>query len=161
MAKLIFPKTNLMKFFCLDSSRILKRAFQTQNVKVGDFVKLSRRFTQNEVNQFAELSGDLNPVHVDPEYVKKAGIYEGTVVHGAFLNAFVSCILGTKMPGPGSIAVSQEMRFRKPLYVGETVEAEVNVIEIKKQFITCAVQCNVEDKTVYEGKATVWLKKVE
>ena len=161
MAVLHCSKNRLIKTVNLCPKYFLKRLQHCENIKVGDFVKESRRFTQAEVYRFAELSGDFNPVHIDPAFVEKAGVYRGTIVHGAFLNAFVSCILGTKLPGPGSIAVSQEMRFRKPLYVDETVEGKVSVIEIKKQFVTCSVQCHVDGQTVYEGKATVWLKKSE
>ena len=130
-----------------------------EKIKVGDFIKERRCFSQEDINQFAEISGDKNPLHIDPEFVKKVGYYDGTIVHGALVNSFVSCILGTKMPGPGSIAVSQEMRFPKPLYVNETVEGMVTVTDIKKRFITCAVKCSVGDKAVYDGKATVWFQK--
>ena len=136
-----------------------RQAFSLDHIKVGDFIKESRRFSQEEVNKFADLSGDRNPVHIDPEFVKKVGYYDGTVVHGAFVNSFVSCVLGTKMPGPGSIAVSIEMKFPKPLYVDELVEATITVLDIKKRFITCRVICAVDEKTVYDGKATVWLQK--
>ena len=128
------------------------------HIKIGDFTVEKRCFSQEDVNKFAEISGDKNPVHVDPDFVKKVGFYEGTIVHGALVNAFVSCILGTKMPGPGSIAVSLEMRFPKPLYVNETVEGLVTVVDIKKRFLTCSVKCSVGEKTVYDGKATVWLQ---
>ena len=136
------------------------RCFASINgINVGDFVAEKRTFSQEDINKFAEISGDKNPVHIDPDFVKKVGFYEGTVVHGALVNSFVSCILGTKMPGPGSIAVSQEMKFLKPLYVNDTVEGGVTVTDIKKRFITCTVKCSVGQKIVYDGKATVWLQK--
>ena len=161
----MFPNALLKALSSCIDKRILSpfhlnvRPLSLQDLKVGDSAKESRVFTQTEVNEFATLSGDNNPVHIDSKYVKKAGVYEGTIVHGAFVNAFVSAILGTKLPGSGAIAVSQEIRYTKPLYVGETVEGEVAVVEIKKRFVTFSVKCTAGNKTVYEGKAVVWMQK--
>jgi len=131
------------------------------NIKVGDSVKFSHRFNQDDVCTFAKVSGDHNPIHTDKDAAVKTGLFHGPIVHGALLNGFVSGILGTKFPGTGTILVSQELRFPKPLYVDEAVEAVVTVASMKKKFVDLEIRCTAiergTDATVLLGKVTVLL----
>ena len=99
------------------------------SVEVGNRISRSRCFTQTEVDHFSQLSGDTNPIHSASDFPEGAA-FSRPLVHGAFINAFVSGLLGTQLPGPGSVAFSQNIRFPNPLYVNEVVEAEVVISAI-------------------------------
>lgn len=86
-------------------------------------------FTQDDVIRFAEVTGDRNPVHLDPEYAKKT-MFKQPIMHG-FLSASVfSRILGTEFPGEGTIYLSQKMKFRQPMFVNRSYQARVEVLEV-------------------------------
>ena len=89
---------------------------------VGQKAEASKCFTMEEVRQFAGLSGDNNPLHVDEEYAEK-GRFGKCVVHGILVSGLISKVLGTQLPGKGSIYLEQNLSFRKPVYVGDTVTA--------------------------------------
>lgn len=101
--------------------------------KAGDIVTITRVITESDIQKFSELSGDTNPIHSDPEYVKQThSNFEGCVVHGAFLNSLVSSVIGTRLPGPGTVVVKQELNFPAPCYVGEEVEVAVKLTSVRK-----------------------------
>ncbi|CAK8685514.1 unnamed protein product [Clavelina lepadiformis] len=127
------------------------------NISIGDHVKAVRSFCYNDVAMFARLSGDFNPIHLDAAFAKN--VFNGPIVHGALINAFISSLLGTRLPGPGTIAFSQDVRFPQPLYIDEKVQGSVVISAIKKRFIFCNISCKVPEteKVVLNGKATVML----
>lgn len=96
-------------------------------VEVGKSATMSRTIVAADVQHFAEISGDTNPVHSG----------EAAVVHGAFLNAMVSCVMGTELPGPGSMVVSQSIKYPNPCHVGDTVTVSVAVTGMKADLIKC------------------------
>nr|CAB3254706.1 hydroxyacyl-thioester dehydratase type 2, mitochondrial [Phallusia mammillata] len=130
---------------------------QCSTFEVGKKVTLTRRFSEEDLKDFAKLTGDYNPIHLDDKVALSTGIFVGRVVHGALINGFISGILGTKLPGPGTIAFSQEMRFPKPLYIDEEMTAEVTIAAIKRKFLECNISCFVKQssKVVMSGTATV------
>lgn len=122
---------------------------------VGQKAEASRCFTMEEVRQFADLSGDNNPLHVDEEYAEK-GRFGRCVVHGILVSGLISKVLGTQLPGKGSIYLEQNLSFRKPVYVGDTVTARVQITEIlqEKKIITLETNVyNQEEKCVILGTA--------
>lgn len=129
------------------------------NLAVGVRENVTKTFTQAEVNQFADISGDKNPLHIDHDYAISTGLFTGTIVHGALLTGLVSSLLGTKLPGPGTVVFNQSLKFPSPLYVGKTVHTEVTITDIKKKFVVCAVECkdisSNEGIKVMTGKVTV------
>ncbi|MEM1271961.1 MAG: MaoC family dehydratase, partial [Bacteroidota bacterium] len=99
-----------------------------ESLSVGDTYEFTRTITAEEVQTFAEVSGDDNPLHVDPEYAATTRFGQ-PIVHGVFLLAVVSKVLGRDFPGHGSVAVSISSRFLRPVPVGSEIKIEVKVSE--------------------------------
>jgi acyl dehydratase len=124
---------------------------------IGDNAMLVRTVTQRDIEMFAAVSGDVNPAHVDPEFAK-TDIFHGVVAHGMLGAALISTVLGTKLPGPGTIYLDQTLQFRRPVRIGDTVTVMLTVAEKfdknRRVNLDCkAVNQNGED--VITGVATV------
>jgi 3-hydroxybutyryl-CoA dehydratase len=124
---------------------------------VGDSSQFSKTVTETDVYLFAGITGDFNPAHVDEEYSRKT--YFGTrIAHGLLSAGFISTVLGTRLPGPGSVYLRQELTFLGAVKIGDTITARVEVTEIDaakgrvKLLTTCD---NQEGKRVLTGEAVV------
>jgi acyl dehydratase len=124
---------------------------------IGDSASLSKTFSDENVRSFAEISGDKNPVHLDDEYA--AGTqFKQRLVHGMLTAGLISAVLGTKLPGPGSIYLSQSINFRAPVYINDTITATVTVLKIRdgKPIVTLETVCkNQDDMVVLDGEAVL------
>lgn len=130
---------------------------QINELYVGQEYKMSRSFTQEDVRCFASLSSDYNPVHLDQEYGRNS-IFKRNIVHGFLTGSLFSAIIGTKMPGEGSIYLKQDMKFTKPVHIDEEITAVVKIIAIvmEKRIIrlsTMLLKANGE--VAIEGEALV------
>src|SRR5947209_1864061 len=93
-------------------------------IQVGDSASLVRTLTRGDIDLFAVMSGDVNPAHVDEEYAKSEQFHK-IIAHGMWGGALISTLLGTKLPGPGTLYLGQTLTFRKPVVVGDTVTVAV------------------------------------
>lgn len=129
-------------------------------VHVGQRASLTKAFCRHDVELFAQLTGDTNPVHLDPAYARTTS-FQAPVVHGVLVNGLISALLGTQMPGRGCVLLHQDIRFPAPLYVGEEVLAQAEVRKVKMAFAFIGVTCSVKDKVVMEGEVTVMMAEGE
>lgn len=125
--------------------------------QIGQKASLEKVFTDEDVRTFARISLDTNPVHLNDEYAANT-MFKGRIVHGFLSGSLISAIIGTILPGEGTIYLNQTMNFRKPVRIGEKIKATVEVIEIKeeKNILTLNTYCeNERGEMVIEGSAVV------
>jgi len=126
-------------------------------VKVGDRASFTKSFSHEDVVLFAEVSGDHNPIHLNEEYAADTR-FGRPIVHGILTAGLVSSVLGNELPGPGSVYLSQMLRFRAPVYYGDTVTAIVEVTAVRedKPIVTLRTTCfNQAGQVVVEGEAVL------
>jgi 3-hydroxybutyryl-CoA dehydratase len=124
-------------------------------LKVGDSAQFSKTITETDINDFARVTGDFNPVHLDQGYAEKT-IFKGRIAHGLLSVGLLSSILGNILPGHGTIYLSQEVKFLAPVRIGDTITARVEVIELvqeknRAKFRTTCM--NQDGKIVVDGIA--------
>ena len=129
----------------------------TKQLSVGDKASISKTFTAPEIDQFARLSLDANPIHLDEAAAAAAG-FDRRVVHGALVSSLFSALLGTELPGEGTVYLSQTSKFKAPVFLDEEITATVEVIEVRAsrgiaRLRTSAV--NGAGKTLIDGEAVV------
>ena len=130
-----------------------------RNLNVGDTAQMQRVVLEEDVMKFAELSGDFNPVHLDESYAKTTR-FGKRIAHGLFCAAMISALLGTELPGLGTIIISENMHFKHPVYLGDVVTAKVQIISVDKERnrVTVSFCCtNQLEKVLLEGCAEVMI----
>ena len=126
-------------------------------MKVGDSASFTKTVSEHDVYTYAGVSGDFNPAHVNEVEAQK-GMFGKRIAHGMLSAGFISTVLGTQLPGPGTIYMGQELRFTKPVFFGDTITASVTVAELipeKNRAILDTVCTNQNGDVVIKGKATV------
>jgi len=131
-----------------------------EDLKDGMTATYSKTLTEADVVLFAGISGDDNPVHLNEEFAKNT-MFKGRIAHGMLSASFISTVIGTRLPGPGCIYVSQNLRFRAPVRIGDTITAQVKVTGLRedKGFVTLETICTVAGKEVITGDATVMVPR--
>ncbi|QOD61528.1 MaoC family dehydratase [Polaribacter haliotis] len=130
-------------------------------ITIGDTASISKTITEKDIQLFSEISLDINPIHLDKEYASSSR-FKKRIVHGFLVGSYISAVLGTKLPGYGSIYLKQTMSFIKPVYYDETITAKVTVkeVDIKKARIILITNCfNQNNELVLEGEAYMKVDK--
>ena len=128
-----------------------------EEIEVGDKAQFAKTISENDIYLFAGITGDFNPAHVNEEYAKNP-FFKTRIAHGMLSAGLISTILGTKLPGPGTIYMKQELRFLAPVHIGDTISACAEVIEVipEKNRVKLKTYCvNQENTTVLDGEAMV------
>jgi 3-hydroxybutyryl-CoA dehydratase len=130
--------------------------YSIEDLSVGMTACHGRTVTEADVVLFAGVSGDSNPVHMNELYAART-MFKGRIVHGMLSASFISTAIASRLPGPGSIYLSQNLKFRAPVRAGDTVEARVTITDIvrEKNRVMLRTVCTVGDKVVIEGDAVV------
>jgi len=128
--------------------------YYLEDLKVGMTAAFGKTVTEADIMAFAGVSGDTNPVHLHEEFAAKT-MFKGRVAHGMLSASFISTILGTKLPGPGCIYVSQNIQFKAPVKAGDTVTARATITEIipEKRRVVLKTVCTIGEKVVIDGEA--------
>ena len=128
-----------------------------QEMKIGDHASVTKTVSETDVYLFAGITGDLNPAHTNEVAASKT-MFKTRIAHGMLGAGFISAVLGMYLPGPGTIYMGQELKFTKPVHIGDTVTATATVEEIileKNRVILDTTVVNQDGKIVIQGKATV------
>lgn len=128
-----------------------------ENFKIGDSAYIEKSFSYEDVKLFSELSLDNNPVHLDSEFAANS-IFKQKILHGMLYSSLISAVLGTKLPGPGSIYMKQETKYLKPVFINEKVKAicTIKSINLEKSIIELTTQCfKNESELVVDGTALI------
>ena len=128
---------------------------------VGEKASLSKTMSESDVETFARLTGDVNPVHVDEAYAKTTR-FGGRIAHGMLTAGLISAVLGTRLPGPGGIYLNQTLKFTAPVRMGDTITAtaEVTAYREDKRIVTLKTDCtNQRGELVLTGEAVIMMEK--
>jgi 3-hydroxybutyryl-CoA dehydratase len=134
----------------------ISSGFCIEDLTLGLSASYGKTVTDADIVLFAGVSGDTNPVHLDQNFAEKTP-FKGRIAHGMLSAGFISTVLGTKLPGPGAIYMSQTLKFKAPVKIGDTVTATCTVTEIipEKRRAVLSTICKVGDTIVIEGEAIV------
>ena len=131
-------------------------------IEIGQKAEYVRTITEHDIELFAEVSGDLNPVHMDEKYAKNT-MFKGRIAHGMLSVSFISTTLANQLPGPGTIYLKQEVFFKRPVRIGDTITTQVEVInknEEKKRLSLKTTCLNQQEEIVVTGEASGMLIEI-
>ncbi|MDO9431374.1 MAG: MaoC family dehydratase [Pseudomonadota bacterium] len=131
-----------------------------EDLTIGQSAETTKIVGAADVEAFAAVSGDTNPVHLDEAYAMTTP-FQGRIAHGMLSGAYISAMLGTKLPGPGAIYLTQSLRFRRPVKIGDPVVTRVTVqaLDERRAHATLTTICQVDGKTVVDGEAVVMVPR--
>lgn len=137
-------------------SDIQRGTIYIDDIEVGLTRSVTKEVTDKDIEMFAEVSTDHNPVHLDDEYAKGT-MFKGRIAHGMMTAGLISAVIGEQLPGHGTVYMGQTLKFMAPVRPGDVVTAEVEVIEVihEKRRVKMATRCLVDGKPVLTGEATV------
>lgn len=130
--------------------------YYLEDLSVGMSAVFGKTVTEADIMTFAGVSGDTNPIHLHADFAKASRFGE-RIAHGMLSASFISTVVGTKLPGPGSIYVSQSLNFKAPVKIGDTVTARCEIVEIvpERKRIKLKTECLCGDKVVLDGEAVI------
>jgi 3-hydroxybutyryl-CoA dehydratase len=137
-----------------------KHGYFLEDMKVGMTAIYAKTVTDADIVMFAGISGDTNPVHLDASFADQT-LFKGRIAHGMLSASFISTVLGTRLPGPGCIYLSQSLKFRAPVKTGDTVTARVTVKDVNpdNKRIVLETICTVDDTVVIDGEALLMVSR--
>jgi len=130
---------------------------KVNELEIGHKEFVQKTISETDIYLYAGITGDLNPAHINEEYAKNT-FFKGRIAHGMLTAGLISAVLGTKLPGPGTIYLAQELKFTAPVRIGDTIKAEAEITEIntEKNIVKIKTTCtNQYDDVVLSGIATV------
>ena len=130
--------------------------FFIEDLRLNQTEEIERKITEKDIDDFAKLSGDDNPVHTNSDFAKKT-IFKQKVAHGFLSASLISTLIATKLPGPGSIYLSQNLKFLAPVFIDDLVRVKVTVQEIdhEKKKVKLQTECFKNEKKIISGEAVV------
>ena len=154
--------SNLLKKILKGDDNLIKslviNKLSLKKIEIGMSVSYSQVIKDSDIRAFAEISGDRNPVHIDEKFANNSR-YKKRIAHGLLTASYFSALFGTKIPGEGCVYVSQSLKFRRPVYLGDTVTAivEVTNVDLKKKKLFFKTVCKVKNKIVTDGEAEIFV----
>ena len=132
--------------------------YRFDDLRIGMTAVYAKTITESDINLFCAISGDTNPLHLDHEYARTT-MFGGPIAHGMLSASLISTVIGTKLPGPGCVYVSQNCRFKAPVRAGDTVRARVTITGLVsgRRRVGLKTVCTVGDTVVVDGDAVVML----
>jgi len=130
--------------------------YYLEDLSVGMSAVFGKTVTEADIMAFAGVSGDTNPIHLHEGFAKASRFGE-RIAHGMLSASFISTVVGTRLPGPGSIYVSQSLNFKAPVKIGDTVTARCEIVEVvpERKRIKLKTECLCGDKVVLDGEAVI------
>jgi 3-hydroxybutyryl-CoA dehydratase len=127
-----------------------------EELKVGQTAMFGRTVTNADIVAFAGISGDTNPIHLHDGFARTTRFGQ-RIAHGMLSGSYISTVIGTKLPGPGAVYVSQTMNFMAPVIIGDTITAiaTITAIDDRRRRVTLKTQCFNGEKVVIDGEAVV------
>jgi 3-hydroxybutyryl-CoA dehydratase len=127
-------------------------------IKIGDKSSISQLMTEENTISFANISKDFNPIHLDKDYARNS-MFKGQIVHGLMVASLFSGLFGTELPGIGCVYKSQNLKFKRPIYIGDEVEVHIEVTSINKDKKTVSFRtfCLINEKVMIEGDAEIYI----
>lgn len=122
---------------------------------IGEYAETAKTISETDVYQYAGITGDFNPAHINEEYAKNT-FFKTRIAHGMLTAGFISAILGTRLPGPGTVYLKQDLKFLAPVLIGDTITAKVEVTDLntEKNRVVLRTTCTNQDGTlVLDGEA--------
>ena len=137
-----------------------QHGYYLEDLSIGMTSSFEKTITDKDIQAFAAITGDTNPVHLDDEYAATTP-FKARIAHGMMSAGLISTVLGTQLPGPGCIYLDQQIKFRAPVFIQDTVVATVTVEDINQRRgrVTLKTQCFVNDKLVADGIASMMVDK--
>jgi 3-hydroxybutyryl-CoA dehydratase len=137
----------------------LLHGYYLEDLKVGMSTSYGRTVTETDIANFAGVSGDTNPLHLNAEFAASTR-FKQRIAHGMLSAAYISTLIGTRLPGPGCLYISQTLRFTAPVRIGDTVIATATVTDIDtaRRRVKLSTVCRVGDTVVVEGEAETLLE---
>ena len=128
------------------------------DIRPGDFAEIKKKMTLKMVKNFASLSDDFNPVHLDKKYASKSR-YKKQIIHGLMAASLFSGLFGTKLPGEGCVYKSQNIRFKRAIFINDLVTARVEVtsVVLNKKIISFKTKCLVNKKIMIDGESEIFV----